>query len=142
MRHTAAERTMGVAVLPGEVAVMVKQWTRWQDWLVVAVGVLAVLSPLWAAASAAATASLIVLGVLLTASAIWSLVKPGSLTSEWVHMALGALLVISPWIVGYSAEPASAGSAWVLGALAVILGAAALPSATTAHHGRGMAGQH
>jgi hypothetical protein len=121
---------------------MVKQWTRWQDWLVVPVGVLAMLSPVWAAASAGAAATLIVLGLLLAASAIWSLVKPGSLTSEWVHMALGTLLVISPWIVGYSAESASAGSAWVLGALAVVLGAAALPSATTAHHGRGMAGQH
>lgn len=121
---------------------MVKRWSRWQDWLVVVVGVLAVLSPLWAVASAGATATLIVLGVLLTASAIWSLVKPGSLASEWVHMALGGLLVISPWIVGYSGEPVSAWSAWVLGALAVILGAAALPAATTAHHGRGMAGQH
>lgn len=121
---------------------MAKQWTRWQDWLVVAVGVLAVLSPLWAAASARATATLIVLGVLLTASAIWSLLKPGSLASEWVHMALGALLAISPWIVGYSGDLASAGSAWVLGALALILGAAALPAATRDHHTRGIAGQH
>ncbi|MEV5544143.1 SPW repeat protein [Saccharopolyspora shandongensis] len=45
-------------------------------------------------------------------------------------MALGALPVISPWIVGYSTEPASASSAWSLGGLAVVLGTAALPAST------------
>lgn len=115
-------------------AVTMRRWQRWQDWLVAVVGAVVVLSPLFTVPSRDATASLIVLGMLLLASAVWSLTKPGSRVSEWVHMLLGALLVFAPWVVGYSGEPWAAWTSWIAGAVAIILGAAALPSATMARH--------
>ncbi|GDY32415.1 hypothetical protein GTS_40480 [Gandjariella thermophila] len=83
---------------------------------------------------------MIVLGVLLAASGLWSLAMPGSVTSEGVHMVLGVLMFISPWVMGYSSMQGASWTSWVIGVLAVIAGAAALPAANTAHHG--LAGQH
>ncbi len=40
---------------------------------------------------------------------------------EWANLVLGAWLFLSPWILGFSGTSAAAWSAWVLGALVVIL---------------------
>lgn len=119
---------------------MTKQWMRWQDWGAVVLGVIAVLSVLQVATSRAAMWSLLVFGVLLIVSGLWSLAMPGSVASEYVHIGLGVLLFISPWVLGYLNFSAAAWTSWVIGVLAVAVGAAALPLAITAH--RGVAGQH
>ncbi|MGQ0773425.1 MAG: SPW repeat protein [Pseudonocardiales bacterium] len=121
---------------------MEKQWTRWQDWGAVVLGVVAGLSVLWWGLNTADNAlwSLLAFGVLLLASGLWSLAMPDSVASEYVHVALGALLFISPWVLSYSDLNGAAWTSWVLGVLAVVIGASAIPVATAAHHG--MAGQH
>lgn len=119
---------------------MAKQWTRWQDWGAVVLGIIAGLSVLWLTVSDAAMWSLLVFGVLLLATGLWSLAMPGSVASEYVHIALGALFFISPWVLGYADATGAAWTSWVIGALAVVVGASAVPVATTVH--RGMAGQH
>ncbi|MGH4024089.1 MAG: SPW repeat protein [Pseudonocardiaceae bacterium] len=122
---------------------MAKQWTRWQDWGAVVLGVVAGLSVFFvesARSSDAAMWSMLLFGVLLLATGLWSLAMPGSVASEYVHIALGALLFISPWVLGYTDATGAAWTSWVIGLLAVAVGAAAVPVATTAH--RGMAGQH
>jgi hypothetical protein len=90
--------------------------------------------------SQAAMWSLLVFGVLLILSGLWSLAMPGSVASEYVHIGLGVLLFISPWALGYLSYPAAAWTSWVIGALAIVVGAAAVPVALSAH--RGVAGQH
>jgi uncharacterized membrane protein HdeD (DUF308 family) len=65
---------------------------------------------------------------------------PGSMTSEYGHMLLGVLLFISPWVLGYTALMGASWTSWIVGVLAVIAGAAALPEANAVH--RGVAGQH
>lgn len=119
---------------------MAKKWMRWQDWAAVVLGVIAALSVLQLDTSRAAMWSLLVFGVLLIVSGLWSLAMPGSVASEYVHVGLGVLLFISPWALGYLDYTATAWTSWVLGALAIAVGAAAVPVALTAH--RGMAGQH
>ena len=119
---------------------MAKQWMRWQDWGAVVLGVVAGLSVFFVTAPNAATWTLLLFGVLLLASGLWSLAMPGSVASEYVHIALGALLFISPWVLDYTDATGAAWTSWVIGVLAVAVGAAAVPVATTAH--RGMAGQH
>jgi hypothetical protein len=127
-----------------EVVVMTESttraWTRWQDWAAVVLGVVLALSPLVVDTSTGAMWTMIVLGVLLAASGLWSLAMPASVTSEGAHMALGVLMFISPWVMGYSSMQGASWTSWVIGALAVIAGAAALQAANTAHHG--LAGQH
>ncbi len=119
---------------------MTKQWMRWQDWGAVVLGIVAGLSVLWTETSDAAFWSLLVFGVLLLASGLWSLALPGSVASEYVHIGLGALFFISPWVLGYADLAGASWTSWVIGVLAVVVGAAAVPVATTVH--RGMAGQH
>ena len=119
---------------------MAKRWMRWQDWGAVVLGVVAVLSVLWVATSPAALWSLVVFGVLLAISGLWSLAMPGSVASEYVHIGLGVLLFLSPWVLSYANFTGAAWTSWVIGVLAVAVGAVAVPVATTAH--RGMAGQH
>jgi hypothetical protein len=119
---------------------MTKRWTRWQDWGVVVLGVIAGLSVLWWHAPRPAQWTLVVFGVLLLLSGLWSLAMPGSVASEFVHIGLGVLLFISPWVLSYTSHYGAAWTSWVIGALAAAVGASAVPVATSAH--RGVAGQH
>ncbi|WP_345428701.1 SPW repeat domain-containing protein [Pseudonocardia xishanensis] len=112
-----------------------KVWTRWQDWVALVIGVLVALSPIVVATSTAAVWTLVVLGVVLALTALWSLAQPGSVASEWVHGVLGVLLFIAPWVMGYSDLTGASWVSWVGGVLAVVVAATALPAAQTAHRG-------
>ncbi|WP_433869880.1 SPW repeat protein [Saccharopolyspora sp. CA-218241] len=118
-----------------------KPWVRWQDWLGVVLGAYLVLSTLWTTTNGGALSAMIVLGALLVIASAWSLAMPSSMTSEYVHMALGVLMFIAPWVLGYADLTGAAWTSWIVGALTVLAGAAALPEAGSMHR-RGMAGQH
>jgi len=115
-------------------------WTRWQDWGAVVIGLLTALSPLVTANDTASVWTRVVFGVLLAAAGLWSLSQPESVASEYVHIALGVLLFLAPWVMGYSDLTWAAWTSWVAGVLAVAVGVAALPAARTSH--RGILGQH
>ncbi|MGJ7906994.1 SPW repeat domain-containing protein [Actinopolyspora sp. H202] len=125
----------------GSAGSQTRPWTRWQDWGAVILGVYLILATLWTLTGPAALTSMLVLGVLLGLSGVWSLAMPGSITSEYAHVLLGILLVISPWALGFAAFGGAAWTSWVVGVLAVVVGVAALPEANSAHRS-GMAGQH
>lgn len=118
----------------------VKPWIRWQDWAGVVLGAYLILATMWTSTNGSAMSAMIVLGALLLIASVWSLAVPGSMTSEYSHMLLGVLLFISPWVLGYSMFTGASWTSWIVGVLAVIAGAAALPEANAAH--RGVAGQH
>lgn len=122
------------------VAMSQRMWRRWQDWAALAVGVVAALSPLVVQTDSRAAWTLVVLGALIAASALWSLAQPGSVASEYIHVVLGVLLFISPWVMTYSDMVGASWMSWVAGVLAVGAGLAALPEANAEH--RGLAGQH
>ena len=54
---------------------------------------------------------------------------------------LGALLIIAPWVMGFDDMMGLAWTAWITGAVTLIVGAFALPIANRMHSG-GMAPQH
>ncbi len=111
-----------------------RKWTRWQDWVALVVGVYAFLSPIWTQATMAATWSMVVLGVLLAGSALWSLAAPGAVASEYIHAALGLLMFVSPWVLGFAGVTAMAWTAWILGIIALATGIWAIPQSNRAHH--------
>ncbi|WP_184726698.1 SPW repeat protein [Saccharopolyspora phatthalungensis] len=119
---------------------IVKPWIRWQDWVAVVLGAYLILATMWTLTNGSAMSAMIVLGALLVIASVWSLAMPGSMTSEYSHMLLGVLLFISPWVLGYTEFMGASWTSWIVGVLAVIAGAAALPEANAAH--RGVAGQH
>ena len=53
-------------------------WRRRQDWAALVIGVLVALSPIVVTTSAAAVWGLVVLGVVLVLTSLWSLGAPGS----------------------------------------------------------------
>lgn len=112
-----------------------RSWQRWQDWAALVIGVLTALSPLVTTTNAAAAWTVVVLGVVLAATSLWSLAVPGSVTSEWVHGVLGVLLFLAPWVMGYSMLAGASWTSWIAGVLAVLVAAAALPAATAEHRG-------
>lgn len=76
--------------------------TRWQDSINFLLGLWLILSP-WAlgyTATQAAFWNAIVLGLVIGAIAIAALVEFRE-WEEWLDMALGAWLVISPWLLGF-----------------------------------------
>lgn len=111
-----------------------KRWTRWQDWVAVAAGLYAALVSIWMAPRAgAAMYMLLILGVLMIAAGVWSLAAPDVVSMEWVIAAIGVLLFISPWIGGFAGDPSSAWTAWICGAVGVIVGLWAIIPAMKAH---------
>jgi hypothetical protein len=85
-------------------------------------GAAAVLAPfIWASGTSAAAQPLLLLGALLLVSALWSLLGAGG-ASSWVTTAFGALLFLSPWAYGFDGAGAAAWTAWIAGAVTVIVG--------------------
>lgn len=117
-----------------------RAWTRPHDWAEVVLGVVAVLSFLWVESDNTVMWTMIVLGALIALDGLLSLAMPGLVYGEGLQIVLGVLLFISPWVMSYTDLTAASWSAWIIGGLTIIAGAAALPVAN-ASHGR-MAGQH
>jgi hypothetical protein len=121
----------------------VRPWTRPYDWAEVVLGVVAVLSTIWMDTDNAAMWTMIVLGALVALDGLASLAVPGQVYSEGIQIVLGVLMFISPWVMSYTDFSGISWTSWIIGALTVIAGAAALPVAQAAHRaGSGMAGQH
>lgn len=104
-----------------EVAAMTT-WRRWQDWVVVGLGVVLFLTPFAfgdtamtvAANSAYALGVLTVLGGLLNAA----MKQAGGL--ELIPAVLAVILFMSPWAFGFTAVTALAWSAWIIAILMVL----------------------
>ena len=109
---------------------------RWQDWVALVAGVYAVLSPIWTATETSATWTMIALGGLLALAAACSIVAPDAVVSEWTHVGLGVLLVISPWVAQFAEITAMAWTAWAVGAVAIVMGLWALPDSRQEHERR------
>ena len=115
---------------------MAKAWTRSQDRAEVVIGVVVLLSPLVVDTTTGATWTMIVLGALIAIDGLVSLAMPAMVYGEWFQMVLGALLFISPWVIGYTEMNAASWVSWIGGVLTVAAGAMAMPLANAAHGGR------
>ena len=87
--------------------------TRWQDWGMFALGTWLFIAPFWMAgyASPVSTAAWnsYVLGIMTVIFAIAALARPRR-WEEWVEIALGIWLVISPFVLLFYAN--ENGAAW------------------------------
>ncbi|HET6706029.1 MULTISPECIES: SPW repeat protein [unclassified Amycolatopsis] len=119
--------------------VSTRAWSRPHDWAEVVIGVVAALSPLWLSTDTTAMWTMVVLGVLIALDGLVSLAMPGMVYGEGIQIALGVLLFIAPWVMGYTEFNGASWTSWIAGVLTVIAGAAAMPVANAAHR---TAGQH
>lgn len=117
-----------------------RAWARPHDWAEVVLGVVAAVSFLWVDTDSKTMWTMVVLGGLIALDGLLSLAMPGLVYGEGLQIVLGALLVISPWVMGYTGLTAASLSSWILGGLTVVVGASALRVANSTHNR--MAGQH
>jgi hypothetical protein len=110
-----------------------KRWTRWQDYVALAAGVVMALTPLWSDPGGAGRTALLVLGVVLGLTALWSLYDPGAIASEYSHAILGVLMFVTPWVFDFTDTTVAAFTSWILGVVAVAAGLLAVPESTRAH---------
>jgi hypothetical protein len=95
---------------------------HWQDPVNLILGLWLVVSP-WALAfeaEANPTWNAVILGILIAAVALIALFRVMA-WEEWVNLALGVWLVISPWLVGFSDLVAAMWNAVIVGAVVAVL---------------------
>ena len=76
---------------------------HWQDAVNAVIGVWLVLSP-WAlgyAPEAMAMSNAVIVGLALVAAALGAIFVPRA-WEEWTELALGAWLIVSPWLLGFA----------------------------------------
>jgi hypothetical protein len=84
-------------------------------------------------ASQALLVSSIVTGLLIFLLAGWALYKPATLWPDWAIMVLGAWVVISPWVLGFTG-PIVPGYQVVVGIAVIVLALIDWRIATNASH--------
>jgi hypothetical protein len=104
-----------------EVAAMTT-WRRWQDWVVVGLGVITVLTPFafGETAQTVAASSAYVLGVLIALAGLLNaaMSKAGGL--ELIPAVLAVVLFVSPFAFGFTGVTALAWSAYIIAILVVL----------------------
>jgi uncharacterized membrane protein HdeD (DUF308 family) len=104
------------------------KWTHPQGLAALIAGIYAALSPIWTTTpsdSNKATYTMITLGVITAALALFDLAMPGRIAFEGLVALMGVLFIISPWVMGFSTGFAAlAWTAWIVGIVALVAGAA------------------
>jgi hypothetical protein len=113
---------------------------RWEDWTIIAIGVVVFATPFvfgeTANSNAAYTAYIMGL-VLALAGLRTAYVPTPSRLGEWVAVVLGAFLFFTPWLFGFTAAIATSWAIWIAGVVVVgvsgieLLGNKPQPAVTT-----------
>ncbi len=110
-----------------------KKWMRWEESVAAIAGLYAVLAPIWTDTTTRATWTMVVLGLLTIAAAVGAMALEDNELTDGAVAVLGVLFVISPWVIGFSDITAMAWTAWIVGAVALVIGALAWPERHRLH---------
>jgi SPW repeat. len=118
------------------------RWTHPQGLAALVVGIYAALSPIWTThpTDNKATYTMIALGVITAAVALFSLARPGRVAFEGLIALMGVLFFVSPWVMGFSATAYRplAWTAWIVGMVALVAGAADVQMTRSEHGAHGI----
>lgn len=113
----------------------------WQDWVLLVAAAWLFAAPFvlgFAALSHPAAVVAWVCAIVLFVSASEALVVPDAI-EEWVDSVAGLVLMISPWVLGFSGEPLAAWNSVTVGLVVVACAISALArdlrTAVAGHHG-------
>ena len=101
---------------------MTTTWRRWQDWVVVGLGVVTFVSPFvfGETSHGVAASSAYVLGVLIALAGLLNAAMKDAGGLEVIPAVLAVILFVSPWALGFTAVTSLAWSAWIIGILVVL----------------------
>ena len=114
------------------------KWTHPQGLAALIAGIYAMLSPIWTTHPEGnkAVYTMVGLGVVTAVLALMSLARPGRVALEGLVALMGVLFIISPWVMGFSTGfMAFAWTAWIVGIVALVAGAADLQVTRSEHRG-------
>ena len=102
---------------------------RWQDWVNLALAVWLFISPFVGIVAVGSMAAWdgYIFAVIIAALSVWALIQPRA-WEEWINLILGIWLIISPFVLGFSAETVVM---WNFVIVGIIVGADALWAALT-----------
>jgi hypothetical protein len=94
-------------------------WRRWQDWVVVGLGVVLFVTPFvfGETAQTVAASTTYTLGVLVALAGLLNAAMREAGGLELIPAVLAVILFVSPWVFGFTAVTALAWSAWIIGIL-------------------------
>lgn len=97
-------------------------WRRWQDWVVVGLGVILFLTPFvfGETAMAVAASTAYILGVLIVLAGLLNATTRQPTGLEIIPAVLAVILFVSPWAFGFTAVTTLAWSAWIVAVLVVL----------------------
>jgi hypothetical protein len=107
---------------------------RWQDWVNLLLGIWLFLSPWlvgYVSASMPAAWNAWILGVALVVFSAIAVSMP-QMWEEVINILIGIWMVISPWVVGFSATRSAETNAVIVGIVAIVLAAWAMALARQA----------
>ena len=97
-------------------------WRRWQDWVVVGLGVVLFVTPflIGETANSVAASTVYVLGALIALAGLLNAAMKVGGGLELIPAALAVILFVSPWAFGFSAVAGLAWAAWIMAILVVL----------------------
>lgn len=98
-------------------------WRTWPDWVNVVIGVYLAFAVMWTAG--APMAWFLGLGAAVAIVGFVALAASHSLLPEAAQFIVGAVVVLSPWLGGFTGT-AGAWTAWIAGVAVIVLAAAGL----------------
>ncbi|WP_162184915.1 SPW repeat domain-containing protein [Allokutzneria albata] len=110
-----------------------RPWTRVQDWLALAAGVLLALSPLWVTVGTTGRWAMVFIGAAIGVLALVALAVPDAYIDEWAMAAAGVVALVAPWLFSYSGNNAATWTSWIVGAVVIGSALMALPASRAAY---------
>jgi SPW repeat-containing protein len=101
---------------------MATTWRRWQDWVVVGLGVVTFLTPFvfGETSQGVAASAAYVLGVLIALAGLLNAAMKTAGGLEVIPAVLAVILFVSPWAFSFTAVASLAWSAWIIAILVVL----------------------
>ncbi len=106
---------------------------RWDDWVALATGAAIAVSWIWHGMFGIGMVLLFLFGLATVFASVLSLTRPGMVSGEAVLVVVGALVFLTPWLVGFADKPAAAWTAWIGGAVIAAMGVVGLPLSRRRH---------
>src|SRR5579864_3056821 len=115
-------RRVKSAVSPEEVICMSTAFRRWQDWTIVAIGIVVFATPLvfGETSNGNAAYSAYIMGALVALSGLLAaFMATPSKVVEWIVALLGVVLFFTPWLFAFTAATATSWVSWIAGVAVV-----------------------
>lgn len=96
-------------------------WRRWQDWVIVSLGVWLFVSTFVLGGNAPYDLAARVASPLIVLFALWALSRPASPVVEWGPIVLSFALVVAPSVFGYLESGPVAWNTYAVGLLIFVL---------------------